>query len=183
MALPEEDRGPAWLRNWEHIEADIQAMDDFAKKLRAEVETNYVSHLSPILDSATTQLPAVDPRFGELLDLFDTHRTAQETSTHQVRDYANRSAGMAEAASKISSNYGESDAFAHASVTKVNEALGATGVAAPGAGGANAGGANAGGAGGAGSGGAGASGAGASGAGAPGAGSEGGVTIPISEGY
>ena len=42
MALPDEDLGPAWLRNWEYIEADIQAMDDFATKLRAEVETNYV---------------------------------------------------------------------------------------------------------------------------------------------
>lgn len=131
MAIPAEDRGPAWLQDWQHIEADIQAMDDFAKKLRADVETNYVSHLTPILDTATTRLPAVDGRFTELADLFTTHHEAHATSTHQVRDYANRSAGMADAASKISANYAGSDAFANATLSTVQKELGASGVTAP----------------------------------------------------
>lgn len=160
MAIPDEDRGPAWLRNWQYIEADIQAMDDFAKKLRAEVETNYVSHLSPIMQTAETKLPDVDPRFGELFDLLDTHHQAHSASTHQVRDYANRSAGMAAAASKISANYGEADAFAQASVDRVQKALGESGVAQPGA-----------------------PGAGEHGAAPPNTGDPGGVTIPTTEVY
>jgi hypothetical protein len=129
MALPDEDLGPGWLRNWEYIEADIQAMDDFAKKLRAEVETNYVAHLTPIYDDMGTQLPAAG--FTELYELMDTHRMATDMTTNVVHDYANRSAHMADAASKISANYGEADAFAQATVAAVNEALGDTGVAAP----------------------------------------------------
>jgi hypothetical protein len=134
VALPEEDRGPVWLRNWEFIEADIQAMEDFAIKLRTEVETNYASHLTPIYDDMGTALPPPSGAFPELVDLLQTHHAATETTTHFVHDYANRSAGMAQAASDISSNYGKSDAFAQATVTDVNRALGTTGVAATNAG-------------------------------------------------
>jgi methyl-accepting chemotaxis protein len=131
MALPEEDRGPAWLRNWEYIEADIQAMDDFAKKLRAEVETNYATHLTPIYDDMGTKLPQPPQAFPELSDLMTTHQEATQTTTNFVHDYANRSAGMAQAASQISSNYHNADAFAQASVTSVHKALDTTGVANP----------------------------------------------------
>lgn len=156
MALPEEDRGPVWLRDWQYIEADIQAMDDFAQKLRAEVETNYAAHLTPICDDMTTPLPTVDARFTELVTLLTTHQQATDTTTHQVRDYANRSAGIAHAASEISTNYGNADAFAQATLNAVNKALGSTGVAAPGA---------------------------AQPGTAPDSGNDAGATIPISEGY
>jgi hypothetical protein len=131
MRIPEEDLGPAWLRDWQHIEADIQAMDDFAKKLRADVETNYVSHLTPIYDDMATPLPGAGVGFAELDDLLNTHHQATQTTTNFVHDYANRSAHMADAASKISSNYGEADAFANATVSTVHRALGETGVDAP----------------------------------------------------
>lgn len=128
MAIPEEDLGPAWLRDYQYIEADIQRMDEFAKTLRTEVETNYVSHLTPIYDDMGTPLPAVNLGFAELFDLMETHKEATEITTHQVHDYANRSSGMAHAASEISSNYAASDAFAQANVTSVREALNDAGV-------------------------------------------------------
>jgi hypothetical protein len=129
MALPDEDLGPVWLRNWQHIDADIQAMDEFAKKLRTDVEANYASHLTPIYDDMATAVPGGG--FAELQDLLLTHREATQTTTNFVHDYANRSAHMADAASQISQRYGESDAFSSATVGAVNQALGATGVAAP----------------------------------------------------
>jgi hypothetical protein len=159
VALPPEDQGPAWLRNWEFIEADITAMDDFAKKLRAEVETNYVTHLTPIYDDMATAVPPPAAGFPELFDLMSTHQEASQTTTNFVHDYANRSAGMAQAASDISANYGNSDAFSQATVGRVNQALGATGVAAPNIGEP------------------------AQPPGQPGSGRDGGVTIPNTEGY
>jgi len=160
MAIPDEDLGPGWLRDWQHIDADIQAMDDFAKQLRADVETNYASHLTPIYDDMATALP--HGGFAELDGLFQVHYEATQSTTNLVHDYANRSAGMAQAASDISKRYGESDAFSSATVGAVNQALGDTGVAAP------------------------QNGAGQPGTGAtvpgPGQGTEGG-TIPATEGY
>jgi hypothetical protein len=127
--LPDEDLGPAWLRDWQHIDADIQAMDEFAKKLRTDVEANYAAHLSPIYDDMATAVPGGG--FAELQDLLVTHRDATQTTTNFVHDYANRSAHMADAASQISQRYGDSDAFASATVNGVNQALGASGAAAP----------------------------------------------------
>lgn len=132
MAIPDEDLGPVWLRDWQHIDADIQAMEDFANKLRADVETNYASHLTPIYNDMTTALPYGG--FSELDDLLQTHHQATQSTTNLVHDYANRSAGMAQAASDISKRYGESDAFSSATVGAVNKALGASGVASPTAG-------------------------------------------------
>ena len=127
--LPDEDLGPAWLRNWQHIDADIQAMDDFAKKLRTDVETNYAAHLTPIYDDMATAVPGGG--FAELQELLVTHREATRTTTNFVHDYANRSAHMADAASQISQRYGESDAFSSATVGAVNRALGESGATAP----------------------------------------------------
>ena len=95
MAIPDEDLGPVWLRDWQHIDADIQAMEDFANKLRADVETNYASHLTPIYDDMSTALPYGG--FSELDALLETHHQATQSTTNLVHDYANRSAGMAQA--------------------------------------------------------------------------------------
>jgi hypothetical protein len=76
-------------------------------------------------------LPAPSGDFPELVDLLTVHHEATEGTTQVVHDHGNRSAGMAFAASQISANYRESDAFASATVTTVNNALSEAGVAAP----------------------------------------------------
>ncbi len=44
MAAPDEDLGPAWLRDYGRIEADIEAMSQFARGLTAEIQDNYLPH-------------------------------------------------------------------------------------------------------------------------------------------
>ncbi|HEU4422855.1 MAG TPA: hypothetical protein VFR67_10030 [Pilimelia sp.] len=131
MALPEEDLGPAWLRDWAHIEADITAMEDFAAKLRAEVEVNYAPHASKVHEDMMTRLPAPSAGFSELVALLKTHQASQQATSDLVHHYANATGGMAEAASQIGRQYGQADAFSAARVTDVRDALDASGVTAP----------------------------------------------------
>lgn len=131
MALPEEDLGPVWLRDWAHIEADITAMEDFAAKLRAEVEVNYAPHASRVHEDMMTRLPPPAADFDELVALLKTHQASQQATSDLVHYYSNATGSMAEAASQIGRKYSQSDAFSAAQVTDVRRALDDNGVTAP----------------------------------------------------
>jgi hypothetical protein len=131
MAIPEEDLGPAWLRDWAHIEADIKAMEDFATKLRREVEVNYAPHVGKVHEDMMAGLPSPPSEFGELVDLLTTHHQSQQATSDLVHFYGNATGGMANAASEIGKQYGQADAFSSARVTDVNKALDQSGVTAP----------------------------------------------------
>ena len=67
--IPEEDRGPAWLRDYGFtdfgdIAADIHAMSEYAQKLVANVQDNYAPHLGSLSQAVATPLP--EARFDEL---------------------------------------------------------------------------------------------------------------------
>lgn len=124
MAIPDEDRGPVWLRNWQQIEADIAAMADFAKKLRAEVELNYEPHRSRVADElATTPLPNPSSAFPELAKLMQVHWAAEQDTANMVYYYTDRTGGLADAAQTISEQYRNADAFSAARVGDVEAAL------------------------------------------------------------
>ncbi|MEV4344812.1 hypothetical protein AB0J83_10075 [Actinoplanes sp. NPDC049596] len=133
--IPEEDRGPAWLRDYGttdfgQIEADIQAMEQFAAKLAANVKDSYAPHLESVSESMGTPLPSPDGRFAELASFLLAHRDAQDVTHQNVYNYANGTQGFASAASDISKKYAGSDAFSHAKVTDVDKAFDKYGVPA-----------------------------------------------------
>ena len=124
-----EDREPAWLQDYEYtnfgdIAVDITAMEEFAKKLEAEVQDNYASHLPSVVDGMLTQLPAPSTTFPELCTFMQTHRAAQEVTQANVFQFANGTNRFAAAALTLSAEYRGSDAFAEARVDDVNRALG-----------------------------------------------------------
>lgn len=128
MALPEEDRGPTWLRDWRDIEADFHRMEDFAAKLRAEIQLNYAPHLSRVHDDMSAELPPPAAEFTELVSLLTTHQAAQQATSDLVHFYATATGGFANAAEEISRRYGQADAFTAARVTVVEAALDRSGV-------------------------------------------------------
>jgi hypothetical protein len=135
VAIPEEDLGRTWLGDYGAIEADIQRMEEFAAKLRAEVTNNYAPHFELVAHDMTTGVPQPDARFGELVGFLQAHQVTQVNTTNAIMYHGNETGGFAEAASKISQNYGAADAFAHARVSVVERALDeATTVPAPPAG-------------------------------------------------
>lgn len=126
MAIPDEDHGPGWLRDYGAIEADIQQMEEFAAKLRADVMNNYAPHFELVAQDMTTGVPQPDARFGELVGFLQAHQVAQVNTTNAIMYHGDETGGFAEAASKISQNYGAADAFAYARVSVVTEVLDST---------------------------------------------------------
>ncbi len=126
--IPEEDRGPAWLRDYGYtdfgdIAADIAAMEEFAKKLAADVQNNYVPHLSGVTDAMLTQLPPPAATFPELVAFMTAHNEAQGITQENVFNFANGTNTFATAAQTISEEYRGSDAFSRARVGDVEKAL------------------------------------------------------------
>ena len=134
--IPEEDRGPAWLRDYGftdfgEIAADITAMEEFATKLAADVEKNYVPHLPAVTQAMLTRIPLPSSDFPELCEFMAAHQIAQDTTQQNVYNFANGTYHFATAAQRISADYRGTDAFARAQVQDVDNAFGAVG--APGA--------------------------------------------------
>ncbi len=126
--IPEEDRGPAWLRDYGttdfgSIEADIQAMEQFAAKLAANVQDSYAPHMANVSDSMATRLPAPSGEFIELSSFLVAHNQAQNVTHQNVYSYANGTQDLANAATDISKRYRGSDAFSHAKVSDVERAF------------------------------------------------------------
>jgi hypothetical protein len=128
--IPEEDRGPAWLRdygftNFGDIAADINAMAEYAKKLAADVEANYQPHLKGMSAAMLTRLPTPNPAFYELMLFMESHNHVQNVTQNNVYAFGTGTSVLAVAAQKISDKYRGTDAFAHAKVADVHETLAA----------------------------------------------------------
>ena len=128
MAIPEEDRGPAWLRDYGYtdfgdIAADIAAMEEFATKLAADVQNNYAPHMTSVSDAMLTRLPVPSESFPELGSFLQAHTEAQVTTQKNVYNFANGTNQLASAAKSIGAKYRDSDAFSHAKVADVNTAF------------------------------------------------------------
>lgn len=126
--IPEEDRGPAWLRDYGYtdfgdIAADIAAMEEFARKLAAEVQDNYAPHLTAVSDAMLTQLPPPAATFPELVDFMTAHHEAQETTQLNVYNFADGTNHFARVAESIGSEYRGTDAFSQARVKDVDKAF------------------------------------------------------------
>jgi hypothetical protein len=126
--IPEEDRGPAWLRDYRYadfgqIEADIQAMEQFAAKLSDNVKGSYAPHLTSVTDAMSTRLPNPPGEFVELASFLVAHNEAQDVTHQNVYSFANGTQVLASAAADIGKKYSGSDAFAHAKVSDVESAL------------------------------------------------------------
>ena len=120
--LPEEDRPPAWLADYGAIEADIQAMEDFAAGLAKEVETGYGPHLDLVTTSMMTTLPAA-PNFPELQAFLMQHHDVQTATFSNAFNFREGTGQFASAAKTISHEYRGSDAFSHARVADVDNAF------------------------------------------------------------
>ncbi|SDY00934.1 hypothetical protein SAMN05444365_101361 [Micromonospora pattaloongensis] len=121
--LPEEDRPPAWLRDYGDIEADITKMEEFAARLDAEVRENYGPHAQSLYEDMQAEIPSPYAAFQELSAFVVTHNSAQSNLSNTVWDYQNATGRFATAATEISERYRGSDAFSAARVRDVESAL------------------------------------------------------------
>ena len=109
------------------IAADIAAMEEFAGKLAADVQENYVPRLPDVTSAMLTRMPAPAGTFVELTDFIAAHEAAQDTTQQNVYNFANGTYHFATAARQISADYRGADAFAEAKVRDVDQAFGSPG--------------------------------------------------------
>ncbi len=114
-----------------HISADITAMEDFARKLLAEVDDHYAPFADTLANRMLSGLPAAAPEFGELYAFTTVLASAQDTCQQNMYNFANGTHGFAKAAEQVSGLYRGSDAFARARLTDVESALVTAGLLPP----------------------------------------------------
>lgn len=105
------------------IEADIDAMEEFAKRLAGEIQSGYAPHLAIVSDAMMTELPPPAGYFNELYDFMTAHHAAQEATHNNVYNFADGTQRIATAAETISHEYRGSDAFSRARVSDVDKAF------------------------------------------------------------
>jgi len=103
--LPEEDLPPSWLRDYGQIEADVARMEEFAVKLRGEVEGNYAPHLDSVYADMLVELPTPPAQFGELSAFILAHHETSQTAANNTFHFRDATGGFAIAAEKVSQQY------------------------------------------------------------------------------
>ncbi|MDR7280769.1 hypothetical protein [Catenuloplanes atrovinosus] len=127
MAIPDDDLGPAWLRDYGRIEADIEAMSAFARALIAEIQDNYVPHATRVIADMEAEHPRPAGDFREHARFLAEHETAMRAATDNVYWYVQAGNRLGNAAAEISTRYADADAFSAAQTHDVREALEASG--------------------------------------------------------
>jgi hypothetical protein len=126
--LSEEDRGPAWMRDYGYtdfsqIEADVTAMEQFATQLQGDVTKNYNTHAPVVQQLLLTILQDPPSDFVELSSFLVVHNDAQNISQKNVYHYSEGTSNFAKVAKDVSADYRGSDAFSHARVSDVDSAF------------------------------------------------------------
>ncbi|MDI6099739.1 hypothetical protein QLQ12_14140 [Actinoplanes sp. NEAU-A12] len=129
--IPEEDLGPAWLRDYQYtdfgsIEADIQAMKQFAARLTASIEHSYAPHAVTVSETMINRLPDAPLGFYDLHIFLYAHDQVQIATQQNVYGYINNTYRFASAADQISEKYQGADAFSRAKIADVHATLGVT---------------------------------------------------------
>lgn len=141
MPLPEEDRGPAWLRDWgsktgytgtdsfsgyvdgSSLAVDIDSLVAFANALRAEHEQDFRPHVREVFDGMSAEPAGPDARFVELAEAMTHHREMLVLTTTALVNHDKAITAFVDAAHTISEEYRGADAMSAAKVSDVNEAL------------------------------------------------------------
>jgi hypothetical protein len=128
--IPEDDRGPAWLRDYGFtdfgdIAADINAMQEYAQKLAADVADNFTPHFAGMSSAMETRLPEANPAFYELSSFVEAHKTVRGLTQDNVHAFGLGTSVLAAAAQKVSHDYRGTDAFAHAKAADINKTISA----------------------------------------------------------
>ena len=141
MALPEEDRGPSWLRDWGNntgytnvdnfsgyvdanaLTVNIQDLVAFATALQTEHEQDYRPHVREVYDLMEAQTSAPDERFVELVEGLTHHRDMLVRTSTVLYEQDKAVIAFAEAARSISAAYRGADELSAASVGDVEATL------------------------------------------------------------
>src|SRR5690349_20518988 len=104
--IPDDDRGPAALPGYQYtdftgIEADTDAMAEFAKQLQANLAKNYEPNRDRVANAMMTPLPAAPLEFWEWYSFLTKHNAAQNVALKNAWTFGNGTTAYASAAQAI----------------------------------------------------------------------------------
>ena len=141
MGLPEEDKGPAWLRDWgnktgytgtdtftgyvdgQSLAVDISSLVAFADALQTEHEQDYRPHVREVYDGMAADPAGPDARFVELNEVMTHHRDMLVQASTALANHDKAIVAFVTAARSISEEYRGADAMSAAKVGDVEQNL------------------------------------------------------------
>lgn len=141
MGLPEEDRGPAWLRDWGRdtghtdldtftgyvdpnaLSVDINTLVAFAQALQVEQEKDFRPHVQEVFKQMSAITAPPDGRFIELTEGLTHHREMLALTSTAIAQHDKAIVAFVEAARTISTAYRNVDAMSAATVADVENSL------------------------------------------------------------
>ena len=142
MALPEDSKGPAWLRDWgsktgftgtdsfsgyvdgQSLAVDINSLVAFADALQTEHEQDYRPHVREVFDGMSAQPADPDERFVELSEAMMFHRDMLVQTSTALVNHDKAIMAFVAAARAISEEYRGADAMSAAKLDDVEDSLG-----------------------------------------------------------
>lgn len=141
MGLPEEDKGPQWLRDWgektghteldtftgyvdpDALAVDIRSLVAFAKALQSEHENDFRPHVRTVFDEMAAAPQQPDARFIELTESMTHHRDMLVQTSTALANHDKAVVAFVKAAEAISQEYRGADALSSANVSDVDTQL------------------------------------------------------------
>ncbi|MFC7242572.1 hypothetical protein ACFQO7_08765 [Catellatospora aurea] len=140
MGLPEEDKGPAWLRDYGResgytkantftgyddgsLAVDLQSLVDFAEALETEHTKDYRPHAQEVFKDMSAKVADPHADFIELCASLGWQRELLVQTSDALLKHDQAVLAFVTAARQISKKYGEADALGAAKAQDVNKNL------------------------------------------------------------
>ncbi|GAA2361625.1 hypothetical protein Cme02nite_43390 [Catellatospora methionotrophica] len=140
MGLPEEDKGPAWLRDYGResgytksnamtgydegsLAVDLQSLVDFAEALETEHTKDYRPHADEVFKDMSAKVADPHADFIELCSSLGWQRELLVQTSDALLKHDQAVLAFVAAAREISKKYGEADALGAAKAQDVNRNL------------------------------------------------------------
>ncbi|MEU8079501.1 hypothetical protein AB0B31_29155 [Catellatospora citrea] len=140
MGLPEEDKGPAWLRDYGResgytksnamtgydegsLAVDLQSLVDFAEALENEHTKDYRPHADEVFKDMSVKVADPHADFIELCSSLGWQRELLVQTSEALLKHDQAVLAFVAAAREISKKYGEADALGAAKAQDVNRNL------------------------------------------------------------
>jgi hypothetical protein len=122
--IPDEDLGPAFLRDEVSIDVQVEGLRSFSRALLQDLEKNFGTHVPQVYDVMSKHACVGDGMFFPEMDAVrNRHYECLTSIVNLLRDYATGTYAMGKGAETVAKNYSDADSLAHVKATDVDKVL------------------------------------------------------------
>ena len=121
--LPPEDRPSQFISDYKDIQINVKDLDSFAKSLQTELEQNYLPHRDKVAEELSVGDVYTNQSFTEFIEALQRHTEIRQLTLNRLFDHGTGTGTLSEAATIISSNYGDADAYSAATAKSVDNVM------------------------------------------------------------